>query len=218
MKQNTFFKTKTVLITCGPTWVPIDDVRVISNISSGEIGNTIAMDFAKAGAKVTLLEGPVTHHLNGQLKGSNVRVLKYFYYKDLHKLILKATKKNYDYIVHAAAVSDYQLRRPFKNKLSSRQSSLKLDLTPTKKLISVLRKKNPKAVLIGFKLVTSNDHKNFKAAAAKLVTESSCDFVIVNRIQGKTYYASLVNSSGDILFESKTKSRISTALLKTLKG
>ena len=51
---------KKVLITCGPTGVPIDTMRIISNLSSGSLGQMIAEDFIKAGAKVTLLEGPVT--------------------------------------------------------------------------------------------------------------------------------------------------------------
>ena len=52
-----------VLITCGATWVPIDDVRVISNISSGEMGHLIAQAFRQKGAQVTIIEGPVTHTL-----------------------------------------------------------------------------------------------------------------------------------------------------------
>jgi len=56
-------KNKRILITCGPTWVPIDGMRVISNRSSGQLGQTIAQDLTKAGAKVTLLEGPVERPL-----------------------------------------------------------------------------------------------------------------------------------------------------------
>ena len=52
-----------VLVTCGATWTPIDDVRVISNVSSGEMGHLIAMAFRRRGAQITVIEGPVTHRL-----------------------------------------------------------------------------------------------------------------------------------------------------------
>ena len=52
-------KNKKVLITCGPTWVPIDDMRVIANRSTGEMGYLLAEAFAKEETKVTLLLGPV---------------------------------------------------------------------------------------------------------------------------------------------------------------
>ena len=41
-------KNKKVLITCGPTWVPIDSMRVISNQSTGALGQAMAEDFARA--------------------------------------------------------------------------------------------------------------------------------------------------------------------------
>ena len=47
-----------VLITAGPTWVAIDNVRVISNIATGETGKILAEKLASMGAKVTLLIGP----------------------------------------------------------------------------------------------------------------------------------------------------------------
>ena len=51
---------KKILVTCGPVWSRIDAVRVISNVSSGRLGQTIAALCRKKNAKVTLLLGPVT--------------------------------------------------------------------------------------------------------------------------------------------------------------
>ncbi len=49
---------KRILITAGPTWVPIDNVRVISNIATGTTGVLLAWQTSAQGAKVTLVLGP----------------------------------------------------------------------------------------------------------------------------------------------------------------
>ena len=51
-------KNKKILITAGPTWIPIDKVRVITNIFKGRLGIIIAKEAIKRKAKVTLLLGP----------------------------------------------------------------------------------------------------------------------------------------------------------------
>src|SRR5258708_3953427 len=49
-----------VLLTAGPTREPLDPVRYLSNHSSGEMGLTLAAALARAGAKVTVVLGPVS--------------------------------------------------------------------------------------------------------------------------------------------------------------
>ena len=68
-----------VLITCGATWTPIDDVRVISNISSGEMGHLIAQAFRQNKAEVTVIEGPVTHTLTDK----KIKIIKYRFFDEL---------------------------------------------------------------------------------------------------------------------------------------
>ena len=100
-------RQKKVLITCGPTWVPIDEMRVISNRSTGELGQRLAAGLAKSGARVTVLEGPVLQ----PLPVPGVRVIKSFFYDDLSRLLRLELKKKCDAVIHAAAVSDYRLKR-----------------------------------------------------------------------------------------------------------
>ena len=106
-------RNKKVLITCGPTWIPIDAMRVISNQSTGTLGQMIAEDFAKAGAKVTLLEGPVTR----ELKSKTIKILKFVFFDEFTGLIKKELKKKVDICIHAAAVSDYKLKKPGRKKI-----------------------------------------------------------------------------------------------------
>ena len=77
------------LITCGPTWVALDDVRVLSNVSTGELGHLLAQKLKTAGARVTLIEGPVTHRLENKL----VRVIKYQFFDELAEILKSELKK-----------------------------------------------------------------------------------------------------------------------------
>ena len=122
MGSSKSLHNKKILITCGPTWIPIDGVRVLSNISTGTLGHWIAQECLRAQAKITLLEGPVSKTFSSK----NTTLLKFFYYNDLFKLIKKELTRKYDIVIHAAAVSDYQLPKVFSGKISSNKKQLNL--------------------------------------------------------------------------------------------
>src|SRR5580698_10572903 len=112
MKKNSHSRASgnmRVLITCGATWTPIDDVRVISNISSGEMGHLIAQSFRQKGAHVTIIEGPVTH----TLEDKKIKFIKYRFFDELARILKQELVKKYDIIVHAAAVSDFKVKGTF---------------------------------------------------------------------------------------------------------
>ena len=73
---------KKVLITAGPTWVPVDKVRVIGNLATGETGIQLAEKFAAAGARVTLLLGPV----QACCLDKRIRLLRYTFFDELAKV------------------------------------------------------------------------------------------------------------------------------------
>ena len=64
---------KHILVTAGPTHEPIDPVRVIANRSSGRQGFAIAAAAAEAGARVTLVAGPVALETPRESSGSMSR-------------------------------------------------------------------------------------------------------------------------------------------------
>ena len=148
MTQACGLNKKKILITAGPTWVAIDDMRIITNGSSGQMGHLLAKECQRAGAEVTLIEGPVLRPLDNR----KIRSLKFNFYDELKTLLDKELKKHYDVIIHAAAVSDYKIERPSKTKIPSGQKSMSLTLVPTEKLIDRIRTKAAKSVLVGFKL------------------------------------------------------------------
>lgn len=205
-------KDKRVLITCGPTWVPIDDMRVISNRSTGSLGHILAQKLLKESARVTLLEGPVT----SSLKVKGVKVKKFHFYDELTEL-LESEAKNKDIIIHAAAVSDYKLKKERSVKISSKLKKLTLDLIPTEKLIDKIKTYNKKAILIGFKLETKVTPNNIKKLTNALFDKAACDFVIANSSHDKNYNAYLINNKRSIIAQAASRSTIINKLIKTLK-
>ena len=157
-------KNKKVLLTYGPTWVPIDNVRVISNISTGKLGYILADLLTKEGTQLTVLQGPVIE----QLKSHSIRVVEFRFYDELSSLIKVELKRHYDIIIHAAAVSDYELASPFKKKISSRLSRLKFDLKPTAKIIEKIKKASPNSFLVGFKLTDNINNNSVRQEVGKL--------------------------------------------------
>jgi phosphopantothenoylcysteine decarboxylase/phosphopantothenate--cysteine ligase len=205
-------KNKRILITCGPTWVPIDDVRVISNHSTGELGHRLSKGLNRRGAKVTVLEGPVKNHLHEK----GVKVKRFTFYHDLHDLLNAELKKKYDVIIHAAAVSDYRLKVTHKTKLSSDFKSMKLELIPTKKLIQTIKRKNRDAILVGFKLESSVTKKGIKDLTADLFEKSRCDYVIANTAMQNSYKGYLVKNDQTISPLEHSRQGIVNALIKEL--
>ena len=93
---------KTVLITAGPTFEPIDPVRGITNLSSGKMGFAIARAAAEAGAAVTLVAGPV--HLPTP---RGVRRIDVTTAQQMFDATTRAATSN-DVFVATAAVADWR--------------------------------------------------------------------------------------------------------------
>ena len=188
-----------VLVTCGATWTPIDDVRVISNVSSGEMGHLIAQAFRQKRRRVTLIEGPVTHTLIDK----KIKIIKYRFFDELARALKQELSKKYDIIVHAAAVSDFKVKGAFKRKISS-DKDLTLKLVATPKLIKDIKRLSPESLLVGFKLESNLDPKNVFKQVRSLFTSSGCDLVVANTLKNG-YQGFIVNADGDILNKADNK-------------
>lgn len=184
---------KKILITCGPTWVPIDDVRVISNISTGVMGQTLAQKALKLGANVTLLEGPVV----SRLQSDQITVRTFQYFDELAGLLNdELAQQSYDVIFHAAAVSDYAVKKPQPTKMKSDAATVHLDLIPLPKLIDTIRTLSGRAWLIGFKLESDMTDVSAVTATQKLFEQSKCDLVIANSVKDDDYLGFVVDKDG----------------------
>lgn len=205
-------KNKKILITCGPTRVPIDAVRVMSNVSSGELGQRIALDCARSGAKVTLLEGPVTVPFSSRL----IRILKFRFFDELQKLLNQELRKNVDVVIHAAAVADYKLKRPVRRKLSSQKKTLKLEFVATPKLIRIVKLLAPKAFLVGFKLEPKISRRSAVRKTQELFRQADCDVVVANQLTPHGYKGFILDKQNIILASAAGRRKMSKTLVRIL--
>jgi len=209
----TNLKNKRILITAGPTWVPIDSVRVISNTATGKTGILLAERLAKLGAKVDLLLGP--GNSVGQNKG--VKVIPFKFFDELSNLIKKELGLcRYDIIIQSAAISDYKPSSPKLRKISSKYKVLKLTLIPAPKIIDSLRNLSPRSFLIGFKFEPDKKGDKLINEGKGLLKRSRLDLVVANTFKDKHYQAYLVGKnkiSGPI----PTKEEMCSGLIRAIK-
>jgi phosphopantothenoylcysteine decarboxylase / phosphopantothenate---cysteine ligase len=199
-----------VLITCGPTWVPIDDVRVISNQSTGEMGHLIAQELVQHQAKVTLLEGPVTH----KWLQTGSKVIKYQYFDELQSILKEQLKLNYDVVIHAAAVSDFKVAQVSKTKISS-SKKLTLNLVPTVKLIDEIRTHAPNVFLVGFKLDSKMSAASVVTETAGLFKQARCNLVVANSVKNG-YKGFIIDQHQHIWLKTDNKKALARGLVRLI--
>src|SRR6185436_3054155 len=102
---------KRVLVTAGPTEEKIDPVRVITNSSSGKMGYAVARAAREAGARVTLVSGPVALETPAGVERVNVRSAQQMFDA------VKSTLKGSDVFISVAAVADWKVKNSSKQKL-----------------------------------------------------------------------------------------------------
>jgi len=173
----------------------------------------IARDFTKAGAKVTLLEGPVTN----PLRSKSITILKFLFFDEFFTLIKKELRKKYDVCIHAAAVSDYKIKKPHKMKVSSRLKTLVLELVPTKKIINDIKLLNKKIFLVGFKLESKMTKASAKQRSRVLFQKGKCDLVVANAVQGQKYSAYILDKQYTFLAHKQSRGQLSKALVDIVK-
>lgn len=186
-------KNKRILITAGPTWIPIDNVRVISNIATGETGILLADRLSALGAKITLILGPVQMV---PLK-KTVRIIRYKFFDQLKDSLEKEIKTNkYDILIHSAAVGDYKPIKVCQYKVKSGIRSWKLNLIPTIKIIDLIRRINGSLFMIGFKFEPNLTKRFLISETRKLIQRVDLDLAVANTVQKNRYQAYIVNKFG----------------------
>ncbi len=164
-----------VLVTAGGTQEAIDDVRVISNISTGKTGYKIAHYLLEAGYDVELLRAQ-----RAEIPAAADFPMHYFSdFRSLDNQLQKLLgEKQFTHVIHAAAVSDYSVES-FSGKIDSSES-LDIHLQPNPKLISKLKSysQNPKLKVIGFKLTSHLPPEEQIKKVDKLLHD--VDFVVHN--------------------------------------
>jgi phosphopantothenoylcysteine decarboxylase/phosphopantothenate--cysteine ligase len=202
---------KTVLITAGPTWVPIDGVRVISNIATGETGILLARKLRDLGAKVTLVLGPCQECFSDK----SIKVTRFSFFAELEKILKNELKKKYDIVIHSAAVSDYCLKKVYGQKIRSDLKSISIRLVRTPKIIDRIKKISPETFLVGFKFEPGLSKTRLIDRAKRLIKSSDCDVVVANTVKKNKYSAYIIDRER-ILGYSKNKTALAGLLTRII--
>ena len=165
---------KHVLVTAGGTVEPIDDVRSITNNSSGKMGIAIAEAAYLAGASVTLL-----HAKNSVLPRYQMQMDCFETAKDLEEKIHHLVQET-DIMFHVAAVADFTPQKSA-GKLDS-STAHALHLQPQKKILDQIKKLNPRVTLIAFKAESRMSEEDLIKKARARLDESNADAIVANDI------------------------------------
>jgi len=167
-------KGKRVLVTAGATREWIDEVRFITNASSGSMGIEAAIEAHSRGADVDLVHGPSVEppHVIRSYRAETT--------DDMARIVSRLTEAGeYDAIIAAAAPLDFKPEKRLAGKL---KSGVEMDvrLVPTQKVISAIRRR-PK-VMIAFAAEVTEDRDALLEAAKAKLEKYSADLIVANTV------------------------------------
>ena len=175
------------IVTAGPTYEPIDQVRRLTNHSTGQLGTGLAKRLAANGHEVTLLRSRSATHTE-QLEG--VELKQFTTTADLAEKLMHSTEV--DAVFHAAAVSDFAVGQIFRRaddgqlkplnvgKHSTRDGDMLLELKPTPKIIASLREWFAEALLVGWKYEVDGDRDSALGQGQTQIVENQTNGCVVN--------------------------------------
>jgi phosphopantothenoylcysteine decarboxylase/phosphopantothenate--cysteine ligase len=163
---------RSLLVTAGPTREAVDPVRYLSNRSSGKMGFAVARAAAAAGARVTLVSGPVA--LTTPPGVGRVDVVSA---EDMLEAVM-ARVADCDVFVACAAVADFRPAAPAAHKLKKSSAPAHLALEPTPDILARVAALEPRPFCVGFAAET----ENLEGYARGKLRDKGLDMVAANRI------------------------------------
>jgi len=177
------------IVTAGPTYESLDNVRRLTNFSTGRLGSQLATFLSAGGHEVTLLIGQQAT-FRGNRQAAQVET---FTTTANLRDRLKALSDGFaGAVFHAAAVSDFafgkvwvrseqgELTEVRSGKISTRQGTLLAELLPTPKIIAELRQWYPKARLVGWKFEVEGGRDGVIGLAKRQLAECRTDACVAN--------------------------------------
>lgn len=203
-----------IIITAGGTSERIDDVRSITNTSTGRLGHAIGERFLENYSQ-DIQQLYYLHGLKAQpLTGDKVTAIPIEGVRDLEAELKRLlTEEKIDSVVHAMAVSDYMVREVTTleriksgdaaklegNKISSNIDDLTIIMQRSPKVISMIKKLSPQTTLVGFKLLSHVPHEELIQVGYALLQKNDCSFVLANdlaEIGGSMHKGYLIHRDG----------------------
>jgi len=177
------------IVTAGPTYEKLDQVRRLTNFSTGRLGVELANFLTGRGHNVTLFVGEQATY-GGERRAKKIE--SFATTTDLRDRLQDLAGESVNAVFHAAAVSDFtfgklwlrssqgELTEARGGKISTRQGMLLAELVPTPKIIGGLRDWFPKARLAGWKYEVDGKRANVIRAAEKQISECLTDVCVAN--------------------------------------
>ncbi len=173
-----------IIVTCGPSYEPIDEVRRLTNFSTGRLGITLANAFTAAGHKVHCLKGEQATDPT-EVKGELTR---FSTNDDLASKLKALGNSSIDAIFHAAALCDFKVasvenaqgEKLQAKKFPTRGDELTLRLAPTTKVLPQLRGWFPDALIVGWKYEMTGSREEILDRAFKQITDARTNACVLN--------------------------------------
>ena len=175
-----------ILITCGPSYEPLDKVRRLTNFSTGRLGVRLANFLGRRGCQVLCFKGDGATYQHPLDHG----VVETFSTNEDLALRLEEWSAHiaFDAVFHAAALCDYRVGKVVDSegqsihspKIASRSGALGLTLTPAVKLLPKLREWFPSARIVGWKYELNGTRSDAFEKAWRQIKEARTDACVLN--------------------------------------
>lgn len=177
------------IITAGPTYETMDNVRRLTNFSTGKLGTELGNFLVARGHEVTLLVGEQATYC-GERRAQHVE--QFSTTNNLRERLRALSNGPVDVVFHAAAVSDFKFGKIWirssdgelseikSGKISTRAGTLLAELVPTPKVIAELRGWYPRVKLVGWKYEVDGDRADVLRAVKKQMAECRTDACVAN--------------------------------------
>ncbi|MED5387938.1 MAG: bifunctional phosphopantothenoylcysteine decarboxylase/phosphopantothenate--cysteine ligase CoaBC [Pseudomonadota bacterium] len=166
---------KHVVITAGPTREAIDPVRYITNKSSGKMGFALAEAAAEAGARVTLIAGPV--NLPTPSRVDRVDVTRAV---DMYDACMQVVEEGCDVFIATAAVADYRPTVTADHKIKKSTEEIHLTLVKNPDIVASVAEHDKRPFTVGFAAET----RDVMAYAQGKLVNKKLDMIATNDVSG----------------------------------
>ena len=208
LKNNIEKTLGKVIVTSGPTIEAIDDVKVITNKSSGKQGRAIAIELSARGYETIYIHSSQILPIPG---------IQNVAFTSSSELLTKINENidNCEYLFMTAAVSDFTTKKE-NGKISRDSGNIQLNLKPNIDLVKTIKDTNEDIVIVAFSAQV-NDDLNFDKIKSK-----NCDYLVINNILknnfGSDHNKIKIINRKELIYESneKSKSDIAYELLDVL--
>lgn len=211
-----------VIVTCGPSYEPIDQVRRLTNFSTGELGVLLCEELARAGHEVFCLKGSGATAVG---PGQPCQVSLFNTNDDLLALLQQtAAHHEIGAVFQVAALCDYKVKQVADEqgrncdspKIASRSGALTLLLAPATKVIAQTRRLFPASRLVGWKYELAGTREEALARARRQIEENRLDACVVN---GRAFGAGFgFFQAGGVVRECGSKAELAAYLTRWLAG